>query len=190
MNIHVDSTKLSCCRCKTFYDKSLFNKNRASKTGYQLICKPCNSIVSRASYLRNTHYKRRKPTEQRFWEKVNKTETCWLWQAVKINGYGQFNVKSRKRTYAHRFSYELLKGKIPESKYLDHLCRVRNCVNPAHLEPVTHRENVLRGEGRAAKNSKKTHCPKGHPYSGYNLCIANDGSRKCRICWLKKPSVL
>lgn len=71
---------------------------------------------------------------------------------------------------------------IPDDLQLDHLCRNRLCVNPSHLEPVTCRENVLRGNGRCAANAKKTHCPRGHAYAGANLLIGTKGERCCRKC--------
>lgn len=76
---------------------------------------------------------------------------CWLWVGeCNDNGYGRFSVKGRK-VYAHRSSYEIHVGPIPEGLHIDHLCRVRNCVNPEHLEPVTRSENVRRGiRARAA----------------------------------------
>lgn len=111
------------------------------------------------------------------------TETgCWLWRrSTNGVGYGKLQQDGRLK-YAHRLSYELLRGPIPEGFTIDHLCRIRCCVNPDHLEPVTMRENVLRGEGMSAKHAKKTHCPAGHPYSGTNLVIGVRGNRLCRIC--------
>src|SRR5690349_14827083 len=117
-----------------------------------------------------------RPIEVRFWEKIapEPNSGCWLWVgAVNDRGYGQISneAPSRKKIYAHRFSYELHKGPIQSGLDLDHLCRVRCCVNPDHLEPVTRLENVRRGDD-GAKNRGKTHCPQGHPYSGHNLIIA------------------
>lgn len=121
--------------------------------------------------------------EQRFWTKVQKTETCWLWIGARYsNGYGNFFVAMRQPVLAHRYAYELLAGPIPAGLTLDHLCRVRHCVNPAHLEPVTHRENVLRGDGWSGRNARKTHCPAGHPYTDENTRIERKNQRKCRIC--------
>ena len=118
--------------------------------------------------------------EERFWAKVEKTETCWLWTASRSTGsYGRFT--NGGHVYAHRFVYELLIGPIPDGLTLDHLCRVRHCVNPAHLEPVTIRENILRGETRAAANVAKTHCLRGHLLAGANLTKAK-GRRSCRTC--------
>jgi hypothetical protein len=125
------------------------------------------------------------PWPDRFWAKVEKTETCWLWRGTTtrpVNGYGQIRLDRRMVT-SHRVAYELLVGPIPEGLELDHLCRVRHCVNPVHLEPVTPHENLLRGEGPAARHARKTHCHRGHPLSGANLRMCNGGrSRRCREC--------
>lgn len=105
------------------------------------------------------------PAPERFWPKVRKTETCWLWEAsTDASGYGQFRVLPRPAgpTKAHRFAYEQIVGPIPDGLELDHLCRVRNCVNPDHLEPVPGAVNTLRGYGAPAKNARKTHCIRGH----------------------------
>ena len=118
---------------------------------------------------------------KRFWSKVVKTDTCWLWKAAINNtGYSIF-WGNGKLGAAHRFAYKLLVGEIPVGYDLDHLCRVRHCVNPAHLEPVTRQENLLRGQTITASNAAKTHCPKGHAFIGNNIKM-NSGSRKCRTC--------
>lgn len=118
----------------------------------------------------------------RFWPRVEKTETCWIWRGAifKRWGYGYIKV-GKKHRRAHRVAYELCVGTIPEGLSLDHLCRNRLCVNPAHLEPVTHRENVLRGVGITAKHARQTHCLHGHPFDATNT-IHKDGGRICRIC--------
>ncbi len=119
---------------------------------------------------------------ERFWAKVNKaTSGCWEWQATLVNGYGVF-WNGTRQIRAHRYAYELLKGKIPEGLTIDHLCRNRKCVNPDHLEVVTMRENVLRGVGITAKNARATHCPKGHPYEISNIYPMPHGGRSCRAC--------
>lgn len=108
---------------------------------------------------------------------------CWLWAASQNNGYGllRWNGSTRR---AHRVVYQLFVGEIPGGLELDHICRVRHCVNPAHLEPVTHRENMLRGDTVFAKGAAKTHCPKGHPLAGDNLVPSKLklGWRSCLTC--------
>lgn len=126
-----------------------------------------------------------RPIGDRLWEKVEKTETCWLWTAKKHpRGYGHiWSGGSHGRTLqAHRVAYELLKGPIPEGLTLDHLCRNTSCVNPDHLEPVTMSVNLLRGDGLPAKNARKTHCHRGHEFTAKNTYTRPNGQRQCRIC--------
>ena len=143
-----------------------------------------------------------RPTEsERFWKKVRKTKTCWLWTAVKSEGgYGQFHVKgsgkTRKRSQAHRFAYEEVNGRIPDGLSLDHRCRVRACVNPGHLRPMPIRDNTLLGDGPSARNNRKRFCSHGHPLSGENLILRKEGGRKCKACakrlnngWRHKPGI-
>lgn len=118
--------------------------------------------------------------EERFWAKVTKTKKCWLVKASS-GGYGKFNVGAK--TYlAHRFAYQLLKGDIPKGLTLDHLCRIRNCVNPEHLEPVTQQTNTLRGVGITARNAKKTTCHRGHPFDGLYVVKLTRLGRSCSKC--------
>lgn len=106
---------------------------------------------------------------------------CVEWTAGLFrNGYGQVRDGKRKRL-AHRVVYEMLVGDIPEGLELDHLCRNRACVSPAHLEPVTKRENILRSECPSAVHARKTHCPSGHEYTQENTRMYR-GSRHCRAC--------
>lgn len=123
---------------------------------------------------------------ERFLAKVEKTETCWLWKGyVAPNGYGQVGMTSPRRVaYAHRVAYELLVGPIPADKQLDHLCRVRRCVRPDHLEAVDQRTNLLRGDGWSGRNARKTHCPAGHAYDEANTghWKTRGVSRGCRAC--------
>ena len=141
--------------------------------------------------------------EDRFWPKVNKqggypdfmddplvrvTEAdgeCWIWTgAIGGKGYGAFNRPTGSRV-AHVISWEWANGRSRgEAMDIDHLCRVHACVRPGHLEEVTRKENARRGLAPVVNgrhNSKKTHCPQGHPYSGDNLYV-NNGHRQCRRC--------
>jgi HNH endonuclease len=126
----------------------------------------------------------------RMWAKikVDPIFQCWIWIAKKVRaGYGVTGIGSRtdgsrRSVYTHRFFYEMLVAKIPEGLQIDHLCRVRACCNPNHLEPVTARENLLRGETLPAMCSKKTHCPLGHPYDEDNTIIKRGKHRNCRTC--------
>ncbi len=125
----------------------------------------------------------RPATEKRFWAKVEKTETCWLWRGcLSKYGYGHFCANGRKNTFVHRYSFTLHGGQMIDGLQIDHLCRVRNCVNPQHLELVTRRMNLLRGESPSGQNARKSHCGKGHPFSGDNLYIFPNGDRACRQC--------
>lgn len=107
---------------------------------------------------------------------------CWLWTGpTNEKGYGLTTVKG-KTVRVHRIAYELWKGPIPPGLQIDHLCRTRNCFNPEHLEAVTPRENVLRGESSAALRARKTHCVHGHPFDDTNTARWPDGTRRCLTC--------
>jgi hypothetical protein len=123
---------------------------------------------------------------QRLFTRVEFTESCWLWRgSVSGDGYGGIRVSGRNQR-VHRVAYELLVAPVPDGLVLDHLCRVRNCVRPDHLEPVTGRVNTLRGETITAKALAATHCPQGHPYAGENLLARRKGWRGCRQCALSE----
>jgi len=115
---------------------------------------------------------------ERFELKVDKSNDCWQWVAsTDRSGYGLFWHESRMK-YAHRVYWELTVGPIPNGMELDHLCMNKGCVNPAHLEPVSHAINVRRAK------AVTTACPQGHPYNGDNLRITKRGHRRCRACHL------
>lgn len=115
-------------------------------------------------------------------DKIEFTESCWLWRGTLTDhGYGRV-VRPGRSKYAHRVAYEDIVGPIPDGLVIDHLCRVHACVNPDHLEPVTSRVNSLRGETLAARQAAQTHCIKGHPFEGANLVIGTRGARICRTC--------
>lgn len=127
----------------------------------------------------------------RFSEKIFPvTESgCWIWDSEvnKSHGYGMFLLNG-KYVRAHRVSYELFKGPIPKGLHIDHLCRVKCCVNPDHLEAVTNRVNVLRGVGATAVNARKETCPYGHKYDSIKRtrCKRTKGvqviQRVCKSC--------
>lgn len=114
----------------------------------------------------------------RFWGKVDKSEGCWLWRGrVGTHGYGVSQIFGE--ALAHRVAYRLTVGDVPEGLTLDHLCRNRICVNPVHLEPVTNRENILRGDGPSAQLARRELCPRGHMFAGVR---PTTGYRFCRTC--------
>lgn len=109
------------------------------------------------------------------------TDECWFYAGhINSNGYGLV-FSEGKRIYAHRVMYEAHKNGVPKGLQIDHLCRNRRCVNPEHLEPVSRKDNILRGNGLTAINARKTHCINGHPFDKMNTYIVIAG-RKCREC--------
>lgn len=135
--------------------------------------------------------------DEAFWYLTDQAEgdECWLWQGtVTLRGYGRLR-KDGIYYPAHRISYEIHYGEIPEGLVIDHLCHNRDpecnasteclhrsCVNPAHLEAVPERVNILRGKGVCAIAAHKTHCPQGHPLAGDNLLNSASGYRICKAC--------
>lgn len=129
----------------------------------------------------------------RFWDKVKRNSgtygksndyptECWVWIAAKTSdGYGRFRL-GNTHVMAHRFAYETEVGTILPGQTMDHLCRNRACVRPEHLEPVSMRENLLRGDTFQAKNAAKTHCKYGHEFSAKNTAYNKVGGRICILC--------
>ena len=126
---------------------------------------------------------------------IMKEKGCWLWEGyTNSKGYGVFTASPNTRKHVgkrigrkgkhilvHRYMYELMIGPIPKGLQIDHLCRVPLCVRPSHLEAVTQRENLMRGNGFAAHNSLKTHCPKAHEYTPENTAFIGT-ERRCKTC--------
>jgi len=119
---------------------------------------------------------------KRFFSKIEGRHNCWIWKAYRDkDGYGNITINKQPKR-AHCISYELFKGEIPQGLQIDHLCRNTSCVNPEHLEVVTLRENLLRGDTYAANNIKKTHCPQGHEYNKANTYRDKNDGWYCRLC--------
>ena len=110
-------------------------------------------------------------------------DECWPYPGYcnRLTGYGNASWRGQ-RVSAHRAAYEILRGPIPDGLHIDHLCRNRSCCNPAHMEPVPARENVLRGESPSAQQARQTHCIHGHPLAGANLYVDRRGRRHCVTC--------
>jgi hypothetical protein len=128
----------------------------------------------------------RVPLGERLWSKIDRRgpDECWPWiaRARNARGYGLISVGLTNRP-AHRVVYELTFGPVPILLDIDHLCRNTACCNPAHLEAVTRRENLMRGIGLSAQNARKTHCKRGHPLDEANTWRnPKNGSRHCRTC--------
>ncbi|WP_370420357.1 HNH endonuclease signature motif containing protein [Streptomyces sp. QH1-20] len=119
----------------------------------------------------------------RFLARVTDTPAgCWQWTGYLMpNGYARITIDGQ-RQYAHRVAFEAFVAPIPDGLVIDHLCRNRGCVNPSHLECVTQRINVLRGESHAAARARQTECLRGHRFDAANTYIAGNGTRKCRRC--------
>lgn len=124
--------------------------------------------------------------EARFWMNVQIPDDptqCWGWTGtVNHDGYAKFWSVEQSSTPAHTFSFELKNGTLAPGLVPDHTCRNRSCVNPDHIEPVTHTVNVLRGIGPTATNARKTECKRGHRLEGDNVNVKANGNRECRAC--------
>lgn len=134
----------------------------------------------------------RETIEETFWARVRKTDTCWLWEGqIRDDGYGILRGRS-----VHRFAYQLLRGDIPEGLEIDHICSVRNCVRPDHMQCVDHSTNVQLSHARGkhvshydrlgSMHRNKTICKNGHPYDSANTRIDEAGRRRCKICDIEK----
>lgn len=151
----------------------------------------CNKPAAHRGYCEGCYSRLRKsgalpllpkPTfEERLFSRIAENATgCWLWNGARVrDGYGTIGCNGRN-VRVHRVMYEYFIADVPKGLDLDHLCRVRHCVNPWHLDPVTRQVNIIRGD-KPGINAGKTHCPHGHEYTDANT-IVYKGSRFCRAC--------
>jgi|FLOH01.1.fsa_nt_gi hypothetical protein len=168
----------SCARCGKRESEIVRSPNSTTRRMVRGLCYGCYRKARRDGSLEKTFSN---DDGERFFAKVAKNENgCWEWTAYQEPlGYGKFGLNGSV-VFAHRYSYELHKGSIPDGMEIDHLCRNPACVNPAHLEAVTHAVNVRRGD--AGKRMRdRTHCPSGHPYDDENTRWYR-GMRYCRSC--------
>ena len=154
-------TPVTCQRCGEA--RMLLHPNMAGE-----MCQRCAGKIGSEAAAAS-----KKPLRDRFEQYIDRSGACWLWTGLtQANGYGTFFVGGHSKR-AHRISYELNVGPIPDGLHIDHLCRVRNCVNPDHLEPVTPLEN--------SRRAMRTHCVNGHEFTEANT-YRHQGKRYCRTC--------
>lgn len=164
---------------------------------HDFICKPCaaaaNRLYKKGKRPPKTGVYRDKPLIpilDRLFAKVEKTDSCWIWQGATAKGYGVLGTGKRRvkeQRGAHVILYEHSVGPIPEGLELDHLCRNRACVRPDHLEPVTHQENTRRGMAPSAISYRTNICQSGrHELNLENAHTTRAGKRYCKICRLEK----
>lgn len=148
--------------------------------------------VSEGGFVVPNQYVAGDPPQVRFWSKVNfdgpvpshapHLGACWLWKRAKPSNYVRFTVSPGTITGGHQWAFEQLRYAIPRGLVVDHLCRVPGCVNPWHLEVVTHGENIKRGIGLTAIHAAKTSCINGHPFTEANTRRNELGHRRCLTC--------
>lgn len=181
-----------CKVCKEKKEYSEFYILKHTKDGYNFRCIKCqnkyNKDLSRQKFIKKinpilleTFNLIPEKYFTHFLSKIEVTETCWNWKANvhPKSLYGRFWLSKTDYDLAHRLSYKWSIGEIEKDLQLDHLCRNRKCVNPKHLEPVTAKENILRGYSPSAINARKTHCKNNHELPKEKNKY---GSRQCSIC--------
>jgi len=184
--MQTDSNPLKhCSKCKLL--KPSLNNPRIRQ------CRECRNDSKRESYKNRNSPLRLSKRLALFYRLMSKVEIhpevnwngtpCWIWCGTRTPiGYGQFSVGGIKRG-AHVITYEWFVGEIPSGLTIDHLCRVRQCCNPIHLEVTTYQVNILRGNNMAAQYARRTHCPNNHEYTPENTAgRSGKTERICRTC--------
>lgn len=175
--------RTSCMRGHEYTEQNTYIEKRVN--GEKRRCRICNAERARniRKGIAGLPMLPEISIKEYFVQRINKTECCWLWSgSLTDGGYGKIGHSKYRDALAHRIAYELFKGPIPKGKQLDHLCRIRACVNPLHLEPVTLKQNVFRGVGITAKNRLKTSCCRGHDFTKENTSFTEEGHRVCKMC--------
>lgn len=170
-------TKL-CTHCRAPYARG-----RTESLGRWAVRQFCTYRCHGAARNAAGSWPRSKPLSERVSYTVNDATGCWEWQKARDpDGYGRIGVNGKIR-FAHRVVFELITGRqLVPGLSLDHLCRNPSCVNPAHLEEVSHRANMLRGATVGAANARKTHCLRGHPFDAENTVVSHRASGPTRVC--------
>jgi len=177
-------------RCRCICGTEIITSFRRLRSGE---CKSCGCLNRELITTLGRGSREFPATTQELWERIRAKcvwiGDCFVWQGKAKHprsGHGRLTVRKGKTRYVHQIAYEYVHGPVPAGMELDHVksrgCRFGACCNVAHLEVVTHVENVLRGNGWAGRNARKTHCIHGHPLWGSNLTIRKRGSRECRQC--------
>lgn len=148
----------------------------------------CRTLRRRSTSMSAKHIDTSRIYFDTFASRVIRIENgCWQWQGTLRNGYAIITEKGartlkRRQIRAHRYAFLVFRHEIPDGLDLDHLCRNRACVNPFHLQPVTRKVNLYRGDTLTIRNKYVTHCPRGHEYTENNTYIDKTGGRRCRAC--------
>jgi hypothetical protein len=183
----VEHAMVVCTRCAIAKTSEHFYPDATKRNELRSECKDCTRIDQGKRRRKSPPLWWGVPIEERFTRRIERVpfSTCWYWNgATYSKGYGQL-WRDGQRISAHRLSFELFVGQIPPGLEINHLCETPCCVNPAHLEAVTHRENLAYSYREEQNTGKfKTHCKRGHEFSPENTLLVgpNRNFRQCREC--------